>query len=118
MDNRAEARDSERPVQEVCADPVHGRVDDLDRAAPVHRLVVDERAEVVVVLRGVSLEAVDERRVGARREPLQKGFLEGVRPGRRREVVEDAVLDVDVVRGNYLRGEDQCWKIANLFPTP
>ena len=118
MDDRAEARDSERPVQEVCADPVHGRVDDLDRAAPVHRLVVDERAEVVVVLRGVSLEAVDERRDGARREPLQKGFLEGVRPGRRREVVEDAVLDVDVVRGNYLRGEDQCWKIANLFPTP
>ena len=55
---------------------------------------------------GVALEAVRQRWDGARRETLQKRFLERVLPGRRREVVEDAVLDVDVVRGNYLRGED------------
>ena len=55
---------------------------------------------------GVALKAVHQRWDGARREPLQKRFLERVLPGRRREVVEDAVLDVDVVRGNYLRGED------------
>ena len=52
VDDRAEARDFERPVQEVGADAVHGGVDDLDPAPDVHRLVVDERVEVVIVLSG------------------------------------------------------------------
>ena len=52
VNDRAETGNFERPVQEVCADAVHGRVDDLDAAPRVHGLVVDERAEVVVVLLG------------------------------------------------------------------
>ena len=52
VDDWAEAGDFERPVQVLCADAVHGRVDDLDAAPRVHGLVVDERAEVVVVLLG------------------------------------------------------------------
>ena len=51
----------------------------------------------------VALEAVDERGDGGRRKLLQKRLLKRVRPVRGREVVEDAVLDVDVVRRNDLQ---------------
>ena len=52
VNDRAETGNFERPVQEVCADAVHGRVDDLDAAPRVHGLVVDERAEVFIILLG------------------------------------------------------------------
>ena len=52
MDNRVEASDFEGSVHKVGADAVHGRVDDFDAASPVHRFVVDERVQVVVVYLG------------------------------------------------------------------
>ena len=63
VDDRAEAGDLERPVKEVRADAVHGRVDNLDTAPCIHGLVVDKRAEVVVVLLGDGLCTYDIRSV-------------------------------------------------------